>query len=314
MAEATNHHEQAHGGAAHNPLDPNELFGHVSDSTELHLPRIITPGRTGHIELPQPFKRDEPIYRAQTTNELFNRTIEPLDLKFTKFMLIELLAAILICLFFIGLARAIRGGVLARGRFRNILEAMLLYFRDNVARPCIGGHDADRFVPFLWTIFFFVLGCNLFGMIPWMGSPTGSLAVTGALALITFTVVIGAGVQKLGAAGMIKSLVPHMDLPFALKIFLIPLIFVIEVAGLLIKHGVLAIRLLANMMAGHVVLAVILAFISASASSLLWYVVTPTSVLGATALSLLELFVAFLQAYIFTFLSALFIGMAVHPH
>ena len=68
-----------------------------------------------------------------------------------------------------------------RGRFRNMLEAMLLYFRDNVARPCIGGHDADKFVPFLWTIFFFVLACNLFGMIPWMGSPTGSLAVTSAL-------------------------------------------------------------------------------------------------------------------------------------
>jgi F-type H+-transporting ATPase subunit a len=216
--------------------------------------------------------------------------------------------------FFIGLAKAIQGGALARGRFRNMLEAALLYFRDNVARPCIGGHDADKFVPYLWTIFFFVLALNLFGMIPWMGSPTGSLAVTGALALMTFVVVVGSGIQKLGAAGMLKSLVPQMDLPFVLKIFLIPLIFVIEVAGLLIKHGVLAIRLLANMMAGHVVLAVIMAFIAASASSVLWYVVTPTSVFGATALSLLELFVAFLQAYIFTFLSALFIGMAVHPH
>src|SRR6185312_6489789 len=103
-------------------------------------------------------------------------------------------------------------------------------------------------------------------------------------------------------------------LPFILKIFLIPLIFFIEVAGMLIKHGVLAIRLLANMMAGHVVLAVILAFIAASSQSLWWWGVMPASVLGATALSMLELFVAFLQAYIFTFLSALFIGMAIHPH
>jgi F-type H+-transporting ATPase subunit a len=151
-------------------------------------------------------------------------------------------------------------------------------------------------------------------MIPWMGSPTGSLAVTGALALITLFVVLGSAVVKLGPVGTIKSFVPHMDLPFVLKIFLIPLIFVIEVVGMGIKHGVLAIRLLANMMAGHVVLAVIMAFIAASAGSVMWYVVTPTSVFGATALSLLELFVAFLQAYIFTFLSALFIGMAVHPH
>jgi F-type H+-transporting ATPase subunit a len=195
-----------------------------------------------------------------------------------------------------------------------MLEAMLLYFRDSVARPCIGHHDADRFVPFLWTIFFFVLGCNLFGILPWMGSPTGSLAVTGALAFTTFVVVIGSGMMKLGAVGFWKAQVPHMDLSPGLKVLLIPMIFVIEIFGLLVKHGVLAVRLLANMMGGHVVLAVIMAFIGASATSILWYAVTPASVLGATALSMLELFVAFLQAYIFTFLSALFIGMAVHPH
>ena len=82
----------------------------------------------------------------------------------------------------------------------------------------------------------------------------------------------------------------------------------------MIKHFVLAVRLLANMMAGHVVLAVLVGFIGATAGSAAWFGVTPASVLGATALSLLELFVAFLQAYIFTFLSALFIGAAVHPH
>ena len=183
-----------------------------------------------------------------------------------------------------GLAQAIKGGRLPRGRFRNMLEAMLLYFRDNVARPCIGHHDADRFVPFLWTIFFFVLGCNLFGMIPWMGSPTGSLAVTAALALITFLVVIGSGMKKLGPVGFWKAQVPHMDLPAAdSRSSLVPMIFVIEVFGLLVKHGVLAVRLLANMMAGHVVLAVIMAFIAASAQSLLWWGVMPASVFGATA-------------------------------
>ncbi|MEM6798869.1 MAG: F0F1 ATP synthase subunit A, partial [Planctomycetota bacterium] len=92
------------------------------------------------------------------------------------------------------------------------------------------------------------------------------------------------------------------------------LIFVIEVLGLFIKHLVLAIRLLANMLAGHVVLAVLLGFIGATASMTIWWGVAPVSVLAATALSLLELLVAFLQAYIFTFLSALFIGAAVHPH
>jgi F-type H+-transporting ATPase subunit a len=105
-----------------------------------------------------------------------------------------------------------------------------------------------------------------------------------------------------------------MDLPLPLAILLKPMIFGIEVLGLCIKHFVLSIRLLANMMAGHLVLAVLVAFILAAWRNPAIYAVFPASVLGAVALSLLELFVAFLQAYIFTFLSALFIGMAVHPH
>jgi F-type H+-transporting ATPase subunit a len=293
--EQRSEHAGHHGDLEVNPLDPNTLFSHVVDSKEFHLPQFMTSKEShGHVAIPQPFK--------------------PLGFEITKFMVIELIAAILIAVFFVGLAKALKGGAIPRGRFRNLLEAFLLYFRDHVARPCIGGHDADKFVPFLWTMFFFVLACNLFGMIPWMGSPTGSLSVTATLALITLLTVMGAAMAKLGAWKAIKSLVPHMDLPAHIKIPIVILMFPIEVAGLLIKHGVLAIRLLANMMAGHVVLAVIIAFIAASAQSLWWWGVMPASVLGATALSLLELFVAFLQAYIFTFLSALFIGMAVHPH
>ncbi len=196
---------------------------------------------------------------------------------------------------------------------------MLVFIRDQVARPAIAHdphhyHEADKFLPFLWTIFFFVLICNLLGILPWLGSATGALATTGALALVTFLVVIGAGMFNRGPIGFWIGQVPHMDLPGPMAILLKPMVFVIEVMGLVIKHFVLAVRLLANMMAGHLVLAVIVAFIAASAKSLVWFGVMPASVLGATALSLLELFVAFLQAYIFTFLSALFIGMAIHEH
>jgi F-type H+-transporting ATPase subunit a len=105
-----------------------------------------------------------------------------------------------------------------------------------------------------------------------------------------------------------------MDVPWWLKPPLWGLMFVIEVAGLFIRHVVLAVRLFANMFAGHVVLAVILGFILPVHGSALFWPVTAASVTGLVALSLLELFVAFLQAYIFTFLSALFIGSAVHPH
>ncbi len=128
---------------------------------------------------------------------------------------------------------------------------MLLFIRDDVARPAIGKHDADKFLPFIWTIFFFVLGCNLLGMVPWAGSPTGALATTGMLAMITFITVLVAGSAALGPIGFWKAQVPHMDLPLVLAIFLIPGIFLIEVMGLLIKHFVLAVRLLANMMAGN---------------------------------------------------------------
>jgi F-type H+-transporting ATPase subunit a len=300
-----------------NPLDPQELFGHVEDAPYFHVPQAIAPeGSHGHWNIPQPFQLDEPLIEMNTGNELIDNTIQPLDLKITKFMVLETVIAIVLCIFFVGLARRLKGGVSVKGRWWNLLEVFLLFIRDEVARPCIGKHDGDKFVPFLWTIFLFVLGCNLMGMIPWMGSPTGALATTGALALVTFLVVVGAGSAKLGFVGFWKAQVPHMELPGPIAVVLIPLIFVIEIMGLLIKHCVLAIRLLANMMAGHVVLAVIVAFIGASyaAGTAIWGSVTLVSVTGATALSMLELFVAFLQAYIFTFLSALFIGAAVHPH
>ena len=118
----------------------------------------------------------------------------------------------------------------------------------------------------------------------------------------------------MGVVGFWKGIVPHMDVPGILKPPLWALMFVIEVAGLFIRHIVLAVRLFANMFAGHMVLAVILGFILMAWHSKVFYLVMPASIVGVILLSLLELFVAFLQAYIFTFLSALFIGSAVHPH
>jgi F-type H+-transporting ATPase subunit a len=297
-----------------NPLDPAHLFDHVQDAPYFEVPRDFTADGTGKIMLPQPLQLAEPLYEAHTGVDVIDTNLEPIDLKLTKFMVLEVIVAVICILLFARLAGRMRGGGSPRGRMWNLLESMLLFIRDEVARPAIGRHDADRFLPLLWTMFFFVLGCNLLGMLPWLGSATGALAATGAMALVTFGVVIGSGMAKLGAVGFWKAQVPHMDLPGVLAVFLIPMIFAIEVLGLLIKHFVLAVRLLANMMAGHVVLAVIIAFIAVTYGQVAWYGVVPASLLGAVALSLLELFVAFLQAYIFVFLSALFIGAAVHPH
>ncbi|MBX6316305.1 MAG: F0F1 ATP synthase subunit A [Isosphaeraceae bacterium] len=281
-------------------------LSHVVDHNTLEIPGL------GH-EIPLPVI-DLGIARFQVS----------------RFMVMEVLAAILVALVVIPLARHVQRNRVTRGPFMNIFEAIVLFIRDGIARPAIDighgeehghGHGAERehhrtsdvFLPYLWTLFFFILFCNLLGMLPGGASATGNLNVTGTLALLTLGVVLLAGMRELGPVGFWIGIVPKMDVPIVLKPILWILMFVIEVAGLLIRHVVLAVRLFANMLAGHIVLAVILGFI-AQAAGIFTYLVTPASIAGVVALSLLELFVAFLQAYIFTFLAALFIGMAAHPH
>jgi F-type H+-transporting ATPase subunit a len=232
----------------------------------------------------------------------------------TRFMVMEAIAGILMILVLVPVVRHIARTPYSRGWFMNMFEAIILFIRDEVARPAIGGHGADRFLPYLWTVFFFVLFNNLLGIIPGGASATGNVNVTAALALMTLVAVVGAGMKQMGAVGFWVGLVPHLDVPGWLQPPLWGLMFVIEIAGLFIRHIVLAVRLFANMFAGHVVLSVILGFILMANTWIAFTLVAPASIGGVIALSLLELFVAFLQAYIFTFLSALFIGMAVHPH
>ncbi len=263
---------------------------HVVDSHSLELPHWQFPYNL-EIELPH-----------------------VLGLHLTKFMVTEIVASVLVLAVMIPVARHMARGHVSRGWFMNLFETLLLFIRDQVARPAIGGHGADHFLPYLWTVFFFVLFNNLLGLIPGMASATGNINVTGVLAMFTLATVILAGMREVGPGKFWLSLVPHMDVPKWILPFLWPLLFVIELAGLLIKHIVLAVRLFANMFAGHIVLAVILGFILMARHSVAFYPIAGASVLGLIALSLLELFVAFLQAYIFTFLSALFIGASVHPH
>jgi F-type H+-transporting ATPase subunit a len=233
----------------------------------------------------------------------------------TKFMVLELVAAGLVMLCYIPMARRARSGEPPRGFFWNTFECVLTFLRDKVAKPNIGEHDADKYVPFLWTLFLFVLFNNLLGMFPYMGSPTASLTTTAALAVCAFIFIQGSAIAKMGWRAYLKAYVPHVEAPFGLGYFIVPMIVAIEVVGNFIKAGVLAVRLFANMFAGHTVLAVILLFIvmAKDAALYLFWPITIGSVLGVTALSLLELFVAFLQAYIFVFLTSLFLGAALHP-
>jgi F-type H+-transporting ATPase subunit a len=238
-----------------------------------------------------------------------------LPARLSRYMVLELVAAALVMAIYIPLARRIQRGDPPKGAWDNAFESVLTFIRDEVAKPNLGEHDADRYVPFLWTLFLFILVNNLLGMLPWMGSPTANIYMTGALAAMVFCVIHGSAIAKMGLFHYIASLWPHMDVPYGLGFVLKPMIFVIELGGTVIKSGVLAVRLFANMLAGHSVLAVILGFVvtSVGAGILLWTSITVASVAGVVALSLLELFVAFLQAYIFVFLTALFMGMAMHP-
>jgi len=256
----------------------------------------------GKIFIPQPFAKLQNNYNVES------------GIGISKFMILEAIVVLLLVALFCLLAKRVKDGRPAKGRAWNMFEAFLMFIRDDIARPAIGHHDADRFVPLLWTIFMFVLSLNLLGMLPWMGAPTSSFGVTFALATVTFATVLVAGSKRFGVLGFWKNQVPHMGLPTALAIPIVPMIFAIEVLGLLIKHGVLAVRLLANMVAGHLVLLAIMGLAVAAAASWTWPITAVIAVVGSALFSLLELFVAFLQAYVFTFLSALFIGAAVHHH
>ncbi len=266
-------------------LDPSKLAKHVNDGNVFDLPF----GIEWHLRT------------------VFGHQI-------TRFMVLELLAAILMILIFVPLARKLANGRPPKGRFWNMFEAVVLFIRDAVVRPGIGRHDADRFLPFILTLFFFILFCNLMGLVPGLGSPTAALSVTAPLAFVTFLVGIGAGMKKYGLIRFWTGLCPPMEVSFGLKVVLVPMLLVLEIVGMVIRYSVLAVRLLANMFGGHLGLAIIIGFIPAVAGSLLWLGVMPVTVVGATAISMLELFVAFLQAYVFSFLAALFIGMAVHQH
>jgi F-type H+-transporting ATPase subunit a len=304
-------------------MDVSQIGAHVKDAPDFHVPLLLWNHLPKFMQGEHPGLVPLPDFGSV---QLFGWRIE---LQLTKYMVLELVVAVLMILLFIPLARMIAPGRAPQGRFWNAFEMVLVFLRDEVARPAIGHHEAGRFLPFIWTMFFFILFCNLLGMLPWAGSPTGSIFVTGTLALVTFFTVVGSGMTRFGAVGFWTGMVPHMDLPWVLAGFLKPMLMGIEIAGLCIRHCVLAVRLLANMFAGHLVLAVVVTFIGWTAAAtntwtasagqlllgyLLWAGVTLASVFSAVALSLLELFVAFLQAYVFTFLAALFIGMAVHQH
>ena len=260
----------------------------------------------GKIIIPQPFGTLKNLYTADS------------GFCISKVMIIEVVVAIFLFWAFRKFARVIRSDKAPEGKGWNALEGMVVFVRDDIARTAIGP-DGDKYVPLLGTVFFFVLISNLIGMLPWIGAATGAFSVTLTLGAFMFLHAIYAGSKSLGVVGFWTNMIPKLDLPMwlaPLKYAICIMIFLIEVLGLVIKHAVLGIRLLANIVAGHLVLATLLAMIStaAAASAKMWGTVAFFVTVGSTLMSVLELAVCFLQAYVFTFLAALWLASVIHSH
>ena len=198
----------------------------------------------------------------------------------------------------------------APGGFGGAIEAIVLFVRDDVAIANIG-HGGERFVPYILTLFFFILYCNLLGLMPWGATPTGNLAVTGALALTAFLTIEISGFRALGPKGYLKTIVfvpPGMHGAGAVLMALI--MTPIEIIGKLVKPFALTLRLFANMTAGHFVILALLGLVFIFGS----WTVAAGSVAFVVFMMLLELLVAFLQAYIFALLTSVFSGMMQHAH
>lgn len=231
----------------------------------------------------------------------------------SKHVVMMLLAATVVAIAGITAARvAARGS--GRGVLGNTVESIVLFLRDQVVRPNVGEHHAHAYLPWFATVFFFILACNTIGLLPppLGATATGNWCVTGALALLTFFAVQIGGMGEKGIVGYWVGLVPH-----GVAWWMWPLVFVIEIVGLLTKPFALMVRLFANMTAGHVILGVLSVFllVAQEMGGVRLGLIAPPSIAFYLFILAFEVFVALVQAYIFTTLSSIFVGLALsHEH
>ncbi|HYW13214.1 MAG TPA: F0F1 ATP synthase subunit A [Longimicrobium sp.] len=238
--------------------------------------------------------------------------VGPIDMTPTRHVVFLWITGLILLALFIpaGLAAKRRqAGHAPGGKRHNAIEAAALFIRQEVVMTNIG-HGGEKYAGYLITLFFFILIANLLGLVPFGASATGNIAVTAALAIITFLVVEISGMVALGPVGYLKTIV---YIPHGLPKPLIPIMAIImtpvELLGKLAKPFALAVRLMANMMAGHIVLLSLF-----SVALMFGGVIVAGPWVMALALTFLELFVAFLQAYVFVVLTSVFIGLIRHAH
>jgi F-type H+-transporting ATPase subunit a len=290
-AETTEHRPTPEGehpglaeGAHHEKRSVSDaIFGHVSDEHELEFEAPFGEENVARVELPRTWKAD-----------LGGHTV---DFSPTKHLVWLWITALLLV---VGLALFRPKSITPKG-FALALEMLVLFVRDEIAKPTIGEPEYKRYTPYLLSCFFFILVANLIGILPYTASATGNVAVTAGLAITTFLMTQAASIRAAGIGGYLKHLTGGVH-PL-----LWPIMIPVEILGLFTKPFALCMRLFANMVAGHIVIFYLLGLIFI----LKTIYVAPISVALAACIYLLEIFVAFLQAYVFTMLSSLFIGMGV---
>jgi F-type H+-transporting ATPase subunit a len=262
-------------------FDFRHLLEHVKDSHTVELPFI-------HLELPH-----FPLVHIGGI---------AVDISPTKHVFFLLLCAVLLIFITIASARAYRKNIVPRG-FVNLIEMLVVFIRDEVALPNMGP-EGIKYVPYLLTTFFYILLMNLVGLVPFGATSTSNIMVTAGLATIAFFMI---QISAIRAQGM-KHYLMHLTggVHWGLWIIMIP----IEIIGLFTKPFALCIRLFANMSAGHIVILSLLGLIFMFHS----IAIAPASVVFALFIYMLELFVAVLQAYIFTMLTSVFMGFGLQAN
>lgn len=302
LAAAVGSHEVQHGTATpehevcgHHGEDI--ILPHITDSRCLEVPTFPKVWQTRSIALPQ----WAPIQIGGFA----------LDISPTKHVVMLFIAAILCCLVLITAAVAHKRHSHAKGHPRGFaagIEAMVLYIRNEVAIPNLG-HHGEGYAPFILTLFWFILFANLLGLIPFGSTATGNISVTATLAVFTFLVIEFAGMRAQGMHYLGTIFYWNKELPIVMRVLMFVIMTPVEIIGKISKPFALAIRLFANMTAGHIVVLALLGLIFTFKS-----LASGAPFLMAVAIMMLELFVAFLQAFIFSLLASVFIGQIRTAH
>jgi len=340
----------SHSNDSHGKMEFNAgeyIVEHVSDAYDWHL---TSWGRDHHISIPLPvilyskhpelhggkhffvfmsskFHHAHDPYKGfliSDSEEFDGKIVEfdsngnemgrPIDLSITKTIAEAIISLILLIIILVSAARKAKQSTgKAPTGLQNLLEPIIIFIRDEVAKPAIGETKYQKFMPYLLSVFFFILLNNFIGLIPFPpfgANVTGNIAVTMVLALFTL------GITTINGNKHYWKEIYNPDVPWWLK-FPIPLMPIIELSGVITKPFVLMVRLFANILAGHMVVSVFISLIFIFASLMgpvAGFAISPVSIAFSVFILLLDVLVSFIQAYVFTLLSAIYFGMATEEH